>query len=185
MMLDVRNSLLEINIALDKLQEMHNKNLLQSDNLFSDRDEKVVAEIQAKLHTLQKITTIKQGPKKYGFLLFIIATILSILTLPIGIAFTAIWNLFNKKFNERFLQIAISIDQNGNVIMQDVFNGLFKKRGGCSFGNPNETISSVLGKNESAKTLSKFGNLIAIILNKIDPNHTFNSIDTAVPCMPE
>jgi hypothetical protein len=45
------------------------------------------------------------------------------------------------------------------------------------FGNPDETISSVLGKNELKHTLTKLGKLIVWILNKIDFNHTKNAIE--------
>lgn len=40
-----------------------------------------------------------------------------------------------------------------------------------------ETISGVLGKNERDNTLSKTGKILVWILNKLDKNHCFKSID--------
>ena len=48
---------------------------------------------------------------------------------------------------------------------------------GYAFGNPNETISSALGKNQRDGTLSWFGKVICKILDTIDKNHCEKSID--------
>ncbi|MCF6349253.1 MAG: hypothetical protein L3J20_13320 [Flavobacteriaceae bacterium] len=48
-------------------------------------------------------------------------------------------------FKNKFV---LSIDQMGNVAMQDLFNDIFTIKNGYQFGNEDETISSVLGKNE-------------------------------------
>ena len=45
------------------------------------------------------------------------------------------------------------------------------------FGNEDETISSVLGKNERMQTLTGLGRVIVSILDFIDPNHALNSIE--------
>ena len=54
--------------------------------------------------------------------------------------------------------------------------GLSKKKG-YKHGNINETISSVLGKNEYFGTLTKTGIALVKILNFIDKNHCAKSID--------
>ncbi len=45
------------------------------------------------------------------------------------------------------------------------------------FGNEDETISSVLGKNERTQTLTGLGRTIVSFPNFIDPNHALNSIE--------
>ena len=86
------------------------------------------------------------------------------------------------KLDEHFLEAAIAIDQTGNVLMSDLFNELFIKKEGCQFGDKNETISSVLGKNQEKNTLTKAGALLAKGLDKIDKNHSLNSINPHLPC---
>ena len=51
---------------------------------------------------------------------------------------------------------------------------------GYKFGNPKETISSVLGKNQRDKTLSLAGELLRWILDLIDDNHCIKSINDEV-----
>jgi len=119
-----------------------------------------------------------------GLLLFIIAVVLTIITVPVGILYGFIKCLLKfdfkelfRKTNKYFRLLAISIDQMGNVAMQDLFNDIFIKRNGYQFGNEDETISSVLGKNERLQSLSGLGKLIVRFLNFIDPNHALNSIE--------
>ncbi len=115
-----------------------------------------------------------------GILLFIISIILFITTTPFGLVYGmgySIYKRFLKGLGNFYLEIAISIDQLGNVIMQHILNALWLKKGGYKFGNKDETISSVLGKNELQNTLTKFGKFVVYILDKIDEGHVFNSID--------
>ena len=115
-----------------------------------------------------------------GALLFLISIVLMIITGPLGFVYGLFYTLIKFGFGgigEYFLKIAISIDQLGNVIMQYLLNTLWIKPGGYSFGNRDETISSALGKNKKQGTLTAFGRLVDAILDKIDPNHSLNSID--------
>ena len=115
-----------------------------------------------------------------GALLFLISVVLMILTGPLGLIYGLLHSLFKSGLGgigEYFLKIAISIDQLGTVIMQHLLNTLWIKPGGYSFGNRDETVSSALGKNKRLGTLTAFGRLIDAILDKIDPNHSLNSID--------
>lgn len=75
------------------------------------------------------------------------------------------------------MKIAVSIDQLGNVLMQHLLNLLWIRKDGYPFGNRDETISSVLGRNKKFGTLTVFGKGIDRILDTIDPNHTLDSID--------
>lgn len=83
------------------------------------------------------------------------------------------WN----RIGDYFYRAAVSIDQLGNTMCQDLFNHTLIKKGGYSFGNVDETISSVLGKNKQTNTLSLLGRLLDKFLHILDDNHTLNSIE--------
>lgn len=119
-----------------------------------------------------------------GLLLFIISVLLTIITVPIGMLYTILTLTFKGKFgvlfrvtNGYFYRFALAIDQMGNVAMQDLLNDIFILKEGYKFGNVDETISSVLGKNERMQTLTRLGRVIVSFLNFIDPNHALNSIE--------
>ena len=121
----------------------------------------------------------------WGFLLFPLSMILLISTawlgllysffsVPIKISFEGLL----QRWHQYFLKMAISIDQLGNVVLQDLFNDiLITTKSQHSFGDEDETISSVLGKNKATQSLTKFGTLLANFLDWIDPNHVLNSIE--------
>ena len=115
-----------------------------------------------------------------GLALLLISVVLFIITIPLGLLYGLIFKLITKSITgigEFGLKIAISLDQLGNVSMQYLLNEIMIVKGGYKFGNRDETISSVIGKNEELDTLSNFGRFINKILNIIDPNHSLNSID--------
>ncbi len=97
-----------------------------------------------------------------------------------GLIYGFFYKLFTKSISgigELCLKISISIDQLGNVAMQNLLNAIIIVKGGYKFGNQDETISSVLGKNVEKNTLSKFGELINSMLDFIETGHSLNSID--------
>ena len=115
-----------------------------------------------------------------GLLLFLISLILLFTTGILGFVFGFFQQLFTKGLRgvgEYTLKIAISIDQLGNVVLQHLLNLLWIKKEGYKFGNRDETISSVLGKNKQLNMLTGFGKGIDKALDFIDPNHSLNSID--------
>ena len=115
-----------------------------------------------------------------GALLFVISIVLTVLTGPLGLIYGLFYKLFTAGFSgigEFLLKIAISVDQLGNVIMQHLLNALWINKYGYKFGNRDETISSVIGKNKKLGALTSFGRFIDAILDRIDPNHSLNSID--------
>lgn len=74
--------------------------------------------------------------------------------------------------------IAYALDQLGNVIVQHLFNvWMITPESSHHFGNPDETVSSVMGKNERAGTLSPSGKLLVSILHWLDPNHSIDAIE--------
>ena len=115
-----------------------------------------------------------------GMMLLLISIVLFTVTSPLGIIYGFCYKIMTKTFNgigEFSLRIAISIDQLGNVVMQYLLNELMIVKGGYKFGNRDETISSVIGKNVKSNKLSNFGHLINTILDFIDTSHSLNSID--------
>ena len=116
-----------------------------------------------------------------SFLLFCIAIVLLILTTPIGFFYALLRKLYFgklKSLSVYFLEVAISIDNTGNVMMQHLLNDflLIKQKETYYFGNKKETISSVIGKNSLTNTLSPLGKGLDAFLNWIDKDHSFNSI---------
>jgi hypothetical protein len=116
-----------------------------------------------------------------SFLLFCIAILLLICTAPIGFFYALLRQFFSgklKTLNVFFIEVAIAIDNTGNVMMQYLLNDLLliKRPTTYYFGNKKETISSVIGKNSLTNTLSPLGKALDAFLNWIDKDHSFNSI---------
>jgi hypothetical protein len=78
-----------------------------------------------------------------------------------------------------FKQTALNLDKFGNREFRAFLNFSMQKNG-YQFGNPNETISSALGKNERDNTLTKCGRILVKILDLIDENHCKKSISLTV-----
>ncbi len=117
------------------------------------------------------------------FLVLSIAIILLYLFLPVVVVFYIVKYLLtgNKRGMKLwFFRSAREIDVFANVVGCDLFNAIFIVDQGYKFGNPKETISSVLGKNQRDKTLSLAGELLRWILDLIDDNHCIKSINDEV-----
>lgn len=119
--------------------------------------------------------------------LFIIAIILGCITIPIGFISSLFITIYKRnikawwnRIGQYFLILAITIDIFGNVALEPLFNLILIKKEGYKFGNRKETISSVLGKNKKQNTLTKKGIKLSNLLDRIDPNHVLNSIDSLV-----
>jgi len=116
-----------------------------------------------------------------SFLLFCIALLLLITTAPIGFLYALVRQIFFEKVKSLslfFIEVALVLDQAGNVVMQHLLNDtlLIKKPNTYFFGNKKETISSVIGKNYLTGTLSPLGKALNAFLNFIDKGHSLNSI---------
>lgn len=104
-----------------------------------------------------------------GYILFLVAYLLF---LPL-----TIFNALNVRKKGYFLDTAINIDRFGNREFRFSLNKyLIKENSPFQFGNIDETISSVLGKNQRFGHLTKFGKIICLILDTIDENHCEKSI---------
>lgn len=115
-----------------------------------------------------------------GFLLFIVAWILYIPLTIINIIIVIIKNIkeyaFLSVIDKYFLHSARDIDQFGNSNLKTLLNLTLIKKEGYQFGKIQETISSVLGKNERDNTLTKVGKGLVTILDFFDKNHCRDAI---------
>lgn len=113
-------------------------------------------------------------------IILIVAIILLYLLLPLVALFMILKYLFtgNKRMlSVWFYRTARAIDVFANVNGSEFFDAIFIINGGYKFGNPKETISSVIGKNQRDKTLSIAGKVLRYMLDKIDQDHCLNSIN--------
>lgn len=76
-----------------------------------------------------------------------------------------------------FLSSAINLDKFGNREFRTLWNKTLITDKGHKFGNIEETISSVLGKNDLTNTLTKAGKVLVWVLDKFDENHVKKSIN--------
>jgi len=114
--------------------------------------------------------------------LCIIALILFIILGPIGFIYSLIDGIFHpsklgRKSRWLFIGIAIAIDQLGNVVCGRMFNDILIKKDWYKFGDEDETISSVIGKNKELRTLKLPGEILYLILDALDANHTEKAIE--------
>ena len=104
-----------------------------------------------------------------GLILYIIAYLLF---LPL-----TIFNALNVKKKGYLKDTAINIDRFGNREFRFSLNKyLIFEKSPDRFGNIEETISSVLGKNELSDNLTTLGKLLCWVLDKIEKNHCIKSI---------
>lgn len=104
-----------------------------------------------------------------GIILFIIAYVLF---LPL-----VIFNALNVRSKGYFKNTAINLDRFGNREFRFSLNKyLIIEESANRFGDIRETISSVLGKNQRAGTLTYFGVFICAILDFLDKDHCKKSI---------
>ena len=125
----------------------------------------------------------KREPHSFlmSFLLFCVALLLVITTAPIGFLYAIIRQTSSSKsksLNVYFIEVALVLDEVGNVTMQHLLNDILiiKNDQAYFFGRKDETISSVIGKNSLTNTLSPLGRALNSFLNFLDKDHSLNSI---------
>ena len=105
-----------------------------------------------------------------GLVLFLIAYILF---LPI-----TFFNALNVKKKGYLKDSAVNLDRYANREFRFSLNKyLILEKSPDRFGNIEETISSVLGKNQISKNLTELGKSLVWLLNKIEKNHCIKSIN--------
>ena len=115
-----------------------------------------------------------------GLILFIVSTFLACLIYPIAFLYSIGLTLLKsgyKTLDDYLFNCAYATDQHANVFLAKLFNDIMIKQGGHKFGNPDETISSVLGKNKLMGKLSLLGKCLDYILHLLDENHSIKSIE--------
>ena len=110
-----------------------------------------------------------------NLILFLVAFSMSIVLYTVGFIYNLFRSIKHGGFKQYLYNIAFTIDQSGNVICGPMFNDWFRKKEGKLFGNQDETISHVLGKNQESKTLYPLGKIIAGILNLLDKDHCYKA----------
>jgi hypothetical protein len=95
------------------------------------------------------------------------------------------WTTGMIRFSEYIYQGALSIDQTGNVMCQDVFNHTMVKRKlkYHKFGDEDDTISYCLAVNQKEKTLSLFGKFWCWFLNTVDSKgggHMYKALENKI-----
>ena len=106
-------------------------------------------------------------------LILFVAILLAVLLFPIGL-FVA---MFYKGRTDYLFKIALGIDQLGNATCGKLMNHVLIKKEGYQFGFYEETISSVIGKNQLTDTLTGAGKLLNALLNRIQKDHAVLSIE--------
>ena len=118
--------------------------------------------------------------------LFLIAWILIAVLFPLAVTFVIIRGIYKRKpvdwyrSTERyFFEMAYALDKFGNVLIAPLFNSIMivKAPQKMLFGDPDETISSCLGRNKLHDNLTWVGRLLANILDTIDENHCEKAAD--------
>ena len=126
-----------------------------------------------------------------SLVLFWVAGILSVILLPLGILWTVgeilvrIFSSEQKKsafaksiwfLTATLHSLALGLDQIGNAVCRDLFNRLLIEEDGYKFGKVQETISSVLGKNQLLDKLSLTGRALVVLLELFEEEHCIKSI---------
>ena len=126
-----------------------------------------------------------------SLVLFWVAGILSVVLLPLGILWTVgeilvrIFTSEQKKsafaksiwfLTATLHSLALWLDQIGNAVCRDMFNRLLIEEDGYKFGKVQETISSVLGKNQLLDKLSLTGRALVVLLELFEEEHCIKSI---------
>ena len=112
-------------------------------------------------------------------LLLVVAILLVVLLSPLAVLAKIVFVIRRREIDsEWFRRLALSLDQFGNVLADDLFNWLLIHDDNTApFGDEDETVSSVLGKNHLSDNLTVTGKALRRLLHKLDPNHSIKSIE--------
>ena len=111
-------------------------------------------------------------------ILFFTAIFLFVILAPISFVFALLpKKQWKEKSGKYLMSIAYTIDQSGNVIAANLFNALLIKNDLDGFGDPDETISSCIGRHKLKKNLTIAGKILDHFLDLIDPGHSIKWIE--------
>lgn len=119
-----------------------------------------------------------------GIILFVVSIVLTACFGSIGLGVSVVVYIVTLRFksgwkaiDKMFLNIAIAIDQLGNVLCATLFNRLLITKDGYKFGNRLLTVSYVLGVNELQGNLRKTGVWLVWLLDFLDENHCIKAVE--------
>lgn len=121
--------------------------------------------------------------KKTKTVVYILLLLFAIVTVVIMTPFVLVYRILKVIITRRadptwFYRMALSLDQFGNVAADDLFNKIIiKKRSIHRFGDEDETISSVIGRNHLDGTLTVAGDLLRKTLSLVEENHSVKAIE--------
>lgn len=101
----------------------------------------------------------------------------------LGIIYAFIVSVFKKRerneptFSEYLWRLAASIDQTMNACLLFILNDFMRFPNGINYGNIDETISGVTGKNQLSNSLTWFGKLINKFLSLLEKDHSIKAIE--------
>jgi hypothetical protein len=108
--------------------------------------------------------------------LFILAVALAVVFIPLGLLYSLL-TLRPCPLGSYAKACAIAIDQLGNVFCSALFNDtLIFISPSVAFGDPDQTISAVLGYNQRSGTLTFLGKGLCWVLDTIDPRHCYKAM---------
>lgn len=116
---------------------------------------------------------------------YILAKLLTIIFNIIGFLYTILKTVctFDKSYLLNYCKaVTYSLDQYWNASLSEPLNDfLLIRRKWELFGNEDEKISSVIGKQKKRNNLTKFGKKIDYLLDKFfGSNHSINAIDETI-----
>lgn len=111
-----------------------------------------------------------------GVILYVLACMLSFILNPFFIIYAIIRLKSWDKINRYFFELALGKDQLGNICSSICFNDILIAKDGIRFGNPDLTISGILGENKIRGKLKFLGKFLCWILNLLEKDHVEKSI---------
>lgn len=119
-----------------------------------------------------------------GVLCLLISLLISPILIPVGLIFGLFKQCYHNGLRKaltdidtKCMNMAVSVDKFGNVVCAELFNAILIRKSKNLFGNHRQTISHVLGVNVRSKNLTKAGNVLNNLLNRIDKDHSVKSIE--------
>lgn len=115
-----------------------------------------------------------------NILLFVIAAALIAILFPVSLVFSTIKGIVRRTPRDwyqamtvYYYDMALALDKFGNVFIGPLFNTIMiqKTPQYLLFGNPEETISSCLGRNMMINNLTAAGKVLCWVLDTLDKDH--------------
>jgi len=118
-----------------------------------------------------------RGKEAYlNFILLATANSLKLFFVPLGFIYS-FFRMSKAEFSKYLMDVAVSEDQTGGVYTAEFLDDTMTKDRSEHFGDPDKTISRLLGELQAKNNLSTLGKTIGFILDLIDPGHLSKSIE--------